>query len=54
MERVKLNLSTDQFNDLWQSVDKCRGKTAKVSRDLLAGLLMDHSKLIERYKGEFE
>ena len=48
MDRISLNTTQDDFDDLYQIVDKARknAKFVKVDRKLLIGLLMDHSLLI--------
>ena len=45
MDRISLNTTQDDFDDLYQIVDKARknAKFVKVDRKLLIGLLMDHS-----------
>ena len=48
MDRVFINTTQDDFDDLHQIVDKARknAKIVKVDRKLLINLLMDHSLLI--------
>ena len=47
-DRISLNTTVDNFDDLYQVVDKARknAKIVKVDRKLLINLLMDHSLLI--------
>ena len=47
-DRILLNTTVDNFDDLYQVVDKARknAKIVKVNRKLLINLLMDHSLLI--------
>jgi hypothetical protein len=47
-DRILLNTTVDNFDDLYQVVDKARknAKIVKVDRKLLINLLMDHSLLI--------
>jgi len=48
VDRILLNTTVDNFDDLYQVVDKARknAKIVKVDRKLLINLLMDHSLLI--------
>ena len=48
MDKVFINTTQDDFDDLYQIVDKARknAKIVKVDRKLLINLLMDHSLLI--------
>ena len=48
MDKISLNTTQDNFDDLYQIVDKARknAKFVKVDRKLLINLLMDHSLLI--------
>ena len=48
MDKISLNTTQDNFDDLYQIVDKARknAKIVKVDRKLLINLLMDHSLLI--------
>jgi hypothetical protein len=48
MDRISLNTTHDNFDDLYQIVDRARknAKAVKVDRKLLINLLMDHSLLI--------
>ena len=48
MDKVFINTTQDNFDDLYQIVDKARknAKIVKVDRKLLINLLMDHSLLI--------
>ena len=48
VDRISLNTTVDNFDDLYQVVDKARknAKIVKVNRELLINLLMDHSLLI--------
>ena len=48
VDRISLNTTVDNFDDLYQVVDKARknAKIVKVDRKLLINLLMDHSLLI--------
>jgi hypothetical protein len=48
VDRISLNTTVDNFDDLHQVVDKARknAKIVKVDRKLLINLLMDHSLLI--------
>ena len=48
MDKVFINTTQDDFDDLHQIVDKARknAKIVKVDRKLLINLLMDHSLLI--------
>ena len=48
VDRILLNTTVDNFDDLYQVVDKARknAKIVKVDRRLLINLLMDHSLLI--------
>ena len=48
VDRISLNTTVDNFDDLYQIVDKARknAKIVKVDRKLLINLLMDHSLLI--------
>ena len=47
-DKILLNTTQDNFDDLHQVVDKARknAKSVKVNRQLLINLLMDHSLLI--------
>ena len=47
-DKISLNTTVDNFDDLYQVVDKARknAKIVKVDRKLLINLLMDHSLLI--------
>ena len=47
-DKILLNTTQDNFDDLHQVVDKARknAKIVKVDRQLLINLLMDHSLLI--------
>ena len=47
-DRISLSTTVDNFDDLYQVVDKARknAKIVKVDRKLLINLLMDHSLLI--------
>ena len=48
MDKISLNTTQDNFDDLYQIVNKARknAKIVKVDRKLLINLLMDHSLLI--------
>ena len=48
MDKISLNTTQDNFDDLYQIVDKARknAKIVKVDRKLLINFLMDHSLLI--------
>ena len=48
VDKISLNTTVDNFDDLYQVVDKARknAKIVKVDRKLLINLLMDHSLLI--------
>jgi len=48
VDRISLNTTVDNFDDLYKVVDKARknAKIVKVDRKLLINLLMDHSLLI--------
>ena len=48
IDRISLSTTVDNFDDLYQVVDKVRknAKFVKVDRKLLINLLMDHSLLI--------
>ena len=48
VDRISLSTTVDNFDDLYQVVDKARknAKIVKVNRKLLINLLMDHSLLI--------
>lgn len=41
----KLQTTLDKFNDLWNSVDRVRGKTVKLDRQDVVNLLLDHSNM---------
>jgi hypothetical protein len=47
-DRISLSTTADNFDDLYQVVDRARknAKIVKVNRELLINLLMDHSLLI--------
>ena len=49
MDRIFINTTQDNFDDLHQIVDRARknAKIVKVDRKLLINLLMDHSLLID-------
>ena len=48
VDRIALSTSVDNFDDMYEVVDKARknAKIVKVDRKLLINLLMDHSLLI--------
>ena len=48
VDRISLNTTVDNFDDMYEVVDKARknAKIVKVDRKLLINLLMDHSLLI--------
>jgi len=48
VDRISLSTTVDNFDDMYEVVDKARknAKIVKVDRKLLINLLMDHSLLI--------
>jgi hypothetical protein len=48
VDRISLSTTVDNFDDMYEVVDKARknAKIVKVNRKLLINLLMDHSLLI--------
>ena len=48
VDRISLSTTADNFDDMYEVVDKARknAKIVKVDRKLLINLLMDHSLLI--------
>jgi hypothetical protein len=46
MARIELQLSQQDFDDLWLVVDASKG-LIKVQRDIIMTLLMDHSRVLK-------
>jgi hypothetical protein len=52
MSKVELKTALDDFHELHEIVASGRGKHARVDRDLLLKLLMDHSALVAALRGQ--
>jgi len=55
-QKIKLTTSIDDFDDVYEAVDKIRGKWIEMNKQILINLLIDHSVMSGRLidLGEFE
>jgi hypothetical protein len=49
---IELHTSHSDFHELHEAAKSDRGKWRKIQRDLLIGLLMDHSSMVLALRGQ--